>query len=271
MSEVQSFVSDHRGAFGRNLVAHRKRDGRSQLSLALDAGVSCRHLGFLETGRAKPSADMVARLAGALGLSGTEQDRLLLAAGLAPRFADRICIDGLTCDAGSLGTRAFDAAVALAASTSVERSTAIAADFFGEIGIDNFITGTLRRAPEGWDIKRNVGGRPAVAWLAHNHANRYRNTDYLVRATAARDRGFFWSDIPPTAMSDVQQRILSEGRDFRILDGFVLPIPVGDGSVRAFSSWGERVEANVATRTAASLVARAVVENLHDLGRLPTG
>lgn len=271
MSEVQSFVSDHRGAFGRNLVAHRKRDGRSQLSLALDAGVSCRHLGFLETGRAKPSADMVARLAGALGLSGTEQDRLLLAAGLAPRFADRICIDGLTCDAGTLATRAFAAAVALGGSTSVARSTAIAADFFGEIGIDNFITGTLRRAPEGWDIKRNAGGRPAVAWLAHNHANRYRNTDYLVRATAARDRGFFWSDIPPTAMSDVQQRILSEGRDFRILDGFVLPIPVGDGSVRAFSSWGERVEANVATRTAASLVARAVVENLHDLGRLPAG
>ena len=110
-----------------------------------------------------------------------------------------------------------------------------------------------------------------MQWLQHNVTNRYRNVDYLVRATAARDRGFFWSDIPPTAMSDVQQRILAEGRDFRILDGFVLPIPVGDGSVRAFSSWGERVEANVATRTAASLVARALVDNLHDLNQLPAG
>lgn len=271
MSEVRSLFPDHRGAFGRHLVAHRKRDGRSQLVLALDAGVSCRHLGFLETGRAKPSADMVARLAGALRLSGMEQDQLLLAAGLAPRFADRIRVDDMTCDAGTLGTRALDAAVALAGSTSVARSTAIAAEFFGEIGIDHFITGTLRWAPAGWDIKRNAGGQPAVAWLEHNYANRYRNTDYLVRATAVRDRGFFWSDIPLAEMNVAQRRILAEGRDFRILDGFVLPIPVGDGSVRAFSSWGERVEANVTTRTAASLVARALVENVHDLSQLPAG
>ncbi|WP_439569098.1 autoinducer binding domain-containing protein [Sphingopyxis sp.] len=265
MSEVQPFLSDRRGAFGRHLVAHRKRDGRSQLVLALDAGVSCRHLGFLETGRAKPSADMVARLAGALRLSGMEQDRLLLAAGLAPRFADRIR------DAGTLGTRAFDAALALTASTSVVRSTAIAAEFFGEIGIDHFITGTLRGSPVGWDIRRDAGGRPAVGWLQHNYTNRYRNTDYLVRATAARDRGFFWSDIPSAVMNDAQRRILAEARDFRISDGFVLPIPVGDGSVRAFSSWGERVDADAETRTAASLVARALVENLDDLSRLPAG
>ncbi|WP_137752153.1 autoinducer binding domain-containing protein [Sphingopyxis sp. L1A2A] len=265
MSEVQPFLSDRRGAFGRHLVAHRKRDGRSQLVLALDAGVSCRHLGFLETGRAKPSADMVARLAGALRLSGMEQDRLLLAAGLAPRFADRIR------DAGTLGTRAFDAALALAASKSVASSTRIAAEFFGEIGIDHFITGTLRGSPAGWDIRRDAGGRPAAGWLQHNYTNRYRNTDYLVRATAARDRGFFWSDIPPAVMNDAQRRILAEARDFRISDGFVLPIPVGDGSVRAFSSWGERVETTGATRTAASLVARALVENLHDLNQLPAG
>ncbi len=34
MAEVQSFVSDDRGAFGRNPVAHRKRDGCSQLAPA---------------------------------------------------------------------------------------------------------------------------------------------------------------------------------------------------------------------------------------------
>lgn len=265
MSEVQSFLSDRRGAFGRYLVAHRKRDGRSQLALALDAGVSCRHLGFLETGRAKPSAAMVARLAAALRLSGMEQDRLLLAAGLAPRFADRVR------DTGTLEMRAFDAVFALAGSTSAARSTAIAAEFFGEIGIDHFVTGTLRGSRAGWDIRRDAGGRPAVQWLQHNVTNRYRNVDYLVRATAARDRGFFWSDIPPALMNDAQRRILAEARDFRINDGFVLPIPVGDGSVRAFSSWGERVDIATETRTAASLVARALVENLDDLSRLPAG
>lgn len=265
MSEVQSFVSDRRGAFGRQLVAHRKRDGRSQLALALDAGVSCRHLGFLETGRARPSADMVERLAGALRLSGMDHDRLLLAAGLAPRFADRIR------DTGTLGMRAFDAAIALATSTSVARSTAIAAEFFAGIGIDHFITGTLRGAPAGWDIRRDAGGCPATAWLRHNDTHRYRNVDYLVRATAARSRGFFWSDIPAAVMNDTQRRILAEARDFRISDGFVLPIPVGDGSVRAFSSWGERVDTAAEARIAASLVARALVENLDDLKRLPAG
>ena len=58
---------------------------------------------------------------------------------------------------------------------------------------------------------------------------------------------------------------------FGINDGFVLPIPVGDGSVRAFSSWGDRVDIASETRTAASLVARALVENLDDLSRLPAG
>ena len=41
----------------------RERRRRSQLTLALDAEISSRHLSFLETGRANPSRDMILLLA----------------------------------------------------------------------------------------------------------------------------------------------------------------------------------------------------------------
>jgi transcriptional regulator with XRE-family HTH domain len=48
---------------GTMLRDWRQRRRLSQLDLALEAGVSTRHLSFVETGRSKPSADMVLHLA----------------------------------------------------------------------------------------------------------------------------------------------------------------------------------------------------------------
>jgi transcriptional regulator with XRE-family HTH domain len=67
----------------------RRRRHLSQLDLALEAGVSARHLSFVETGRARPSADMVLHLAERLGVPLRERNRLLLAAGHAPVFEQR--------------------------------------------------------------------------------------------------------------------------------------------------------------------------------------
>lgn len=67
----------------------RTRRRRSQLDLALDVGVSPRHLSFIETGRARPSAAMVLALAEQLALPLRERNRLLMAAGHAPRFGQR--------------------------------------------------------------------------------------------------------------------------------------------------------------------------------------
>jgi transcriptional regulator with XRE-family HTH domain len=58
----------------------------SQLALAVEAGVSPRHLAFLETGRARPSRGMVLRLAEVLGLPRMERNAMLTAAGFAPQF-----------------------------------------------------------------------------------------------------------------------------------------------------------------------------------------
>ncbi|WP_061936022.1 helix-turn-helix domain-containing protein [Aureimonas sp. AU22] len=67
----------------------RRRRRFSQLDLALEAEVSTRHLSFVESGRSQPSRDMLLRLAERLELPLRERNRLLLAGGYAPIFAER--------------------------------------------------------------------------------------------------------------------------------------------------------------------------------------
>ncbi|APE14866.1 transcriptional regulator [Mycobacterium sp. WY10] len=76
-------------AFGELLRDWRRRRRLSQLDLALEADVSARHVSFVESGRSTPSRAMVLRLADALAVPAREQNQLLLAAGLAPAYAER--------------------------------------------------------------------------------------------------------------------------------------------------------------------------------------
>ncbi|UWQ81103.1 helix-turn-helix transcriptional regulator [Leisingera sp. S132] len=76
-------------AFGAVLKKWRGLRRLSQMQLALEAGVSARHLSFLESGRARPSRGMVLRLSGELQLPGGVQNQLLTAAGLAPAYVSR--------------------------------------------------------------------------------------------------------------------------------------------------------------------------------------
>jgi transcriptional regulator with XRE-family HTH domain len=73
---------------GRLLREWRAARRLSQLGLALEAGISARHLSYVETGKAQPSRDLVARLADALQLPLRERNALLIAAGYAPRYAE---------------------------------------------------------------------------------------------------------------------------------------------------------------------------------------
>jgi transcriptional regulator with XRE-family HTH domain len=74
---------------GTLLREWRTRRRLSQLELALEAGVSTRHLSFVETGRSRPSAEMVLHLAEQLDVPLRERNQLLLAAGYAPRYGAR--------------------------------------------------------------------------------------------------------------------------------------------------------------------------------------
>ena len=92
--EVRSMIGDGsrrgnpRAAIGPLLRDWRRRRRLSQLELALEAGVSTRHLSFVETGRSQPSPEMVLHLADQLEVPLRERNQLLLAAGYAPRFGD---------------------------------------------------------------------------------------------------------------------------------------------------------------------------------------
>jgi transcriptional regulator with XRE-family HTH domain len=69
--------------FGALLRAWRRERGVSQLDLALAADTTTRHVSFLETGRSRPSREMVLRLADALDVGLRDRNRLLEGAGLA--------------------------------------------------------------------------------------------------------------------------------------------------------------------------------------------
>ncbi|MFS8201281.1 helix-turn-helix domain-containing protein [Streptomyces sp. CWNU-52B] len=71
---------------GPLLRGWRERRRVSQLELALRAGSSARHISFVETGRSRPSEEMVLRLAEHLDVPVRERNSLLLAAGYAPHY-----------------------------------------------------------------------------------------------------------------------------------------------------------------------------------------
>jgi len=59
------------------------------MKLALDANLSTKHLSFVETGRSRPSRQLLVHLTQHLDLSIAERNRLLLAAGFAPPYLER--------------------------------------------------------------------------------------------------------------------------------------------------------------------------------------
>lgn len=62
--------------------------GKTQLDLSFDAGVSQKHISFVESGRSVPSRQMLLDLAQALDVPLRERNELLLAAGYAPSYSD---------------------------------------------------------------------------------------------------------------------------------------------------------------------------------------
>lgn len=74
---------------GSLLKTWRERRRKSQLDLALDAEISTRHLSFVETGRAKPSREMILLLAENLEIPLRERNKILITGGYAPQFSEK--------------------------------------------------------------------------------------------------------------------------------------------------------------------------------------
>ena len=73
-------------AFGRLLRQWRARRRMSQLDLAVEAGISSRHVSFIETGRTQPSREMVLLLAHVLDMPLRSRNDLLMAAGFSAMY-----------------------------------------------------------------------------------------------------------------------------------------------------------------------------------------
>lgn len=78
---------------GQHLRSWRERRRLSQLALACEAGISARHLSFLETGRSQPSRGMLLHLAERLDVPIRERNAMLMAGGFAPVFPERRLCD----------------------------------------------------------------------------------------------------------------------------------------------------------------------------------
>ncbi|HUY65137.1 MAG TPA: helix-turn-helix transcriptional regulator [Acidimicrobiales bacterium] len=81
-------VVDLGAGVGSSLREWRERQRLSQLALALAAGISARHLSFIETGRSKPGRDVLLRLTECLEVPLRERNELLLVSGYAPAFSE---------------------------------------------------------------------------------------------------------------------------------------------------------------------------------------
>ncbi|ANB09557.1 XRE family transcriptional regulator [Streptomyces ambofaciens] len=88
MTALTSTAAPTAQGVGPLLRAWRERRRVSQLELALRADSSARHISFVETGRSRPSEEMVLRLAEHLEVPVRERNALLLAAGYAPHYPE---------------------------------------------------------------------------------------------------------------------------------------------------------------------------------------
>jgi transcriptional regulator with XRE-family HTH domain len=75
-------------AVGELLREWRQRRRLSQLDLAIRADISTRHLSFVETGRSRPTSEMILRLTEQLEVPLRDRNTLLLAGGYAPAYPE---------------------------------------------------------------------------------------------------------------------------------------------------------------------------------------
>ncbi|MFC3136545.1 helix-turn-helix domain-containing protein [Microbaculum marinum] len=86
-------MSEPDSSIGDLVRSWRRRRRLSQLDLAVEAEISQRHLSFVESGRSRPSRDMVLHLAERLAVPLRQRNEMLLAAGYAPAYRDRALDD----------------------------------------------------------------------------------------------------------------------------------------------------------------------------------
>ena len=86
-------IEKKRESIGEMLRFWRKLNRISQMDLALNINISSKHLSFVETGKSKPSRNLVLKIAHSLKLPLRHRNAFLMAAGYAPEF-EEVPFDG---------------------------------------------------------------------------------------------------------------------------------------------------------------------------------
>jgi|TARA_A100001391_G_scaffold64006_2_gene40061 LuxR family quorum sensing-dependent transcriptional regulator len=261
-------LTDQSESFGQVLAAHRRGRGLSQLALSLDAEVSTRHISFLETGRSTPTREMIHRLAAVLDLDATNRLAMLKAAGF---WEASTKVSNLDTSSNCHTNADLDTVISIEAAGSAEDALEIAAAALARIGLTQFFTGILEDAGSGrrFQISHHQVLRAPIGWMLHYGARNYAAIDPLVRETKARHLPFFWSDlfgsgaIPLPAV----RRMLDEATDFRVCNGFVMPVHRADGKVHALSSMAQDLDVrDPSVRATARAVSVALLHRIDELG-----
>ena len=158
--------------FPRTLKAWRTTRRYSQLDLALEADISARHLSFLETGRARPSREMVGRLGAALDLPLDARNQLLTHAGFAVRYKGRDWDDAEMAPIREALRYTLDRhmpypALALTRMWAIAEANTAALQMFGALGVsvgdsllDLMCSDTLPPLVENWpEVAHHVASR----------------------------------------------------------------------------------------------------------------
>lgn len=232
---------------GGLLKRWRAERGLSQLELALQAGLSARHLCFVETGRSSASAATLHRLADALALDPARRSALLAAAAPAPSAADRLVAALQTIDAASTIAELVD-----------EARPALA-----EWGMNQFFFGTVRSGRRHrFDAVDH--GAFAPGWLERYAAEGYAETDPLVSAAADGPGCFFWEEVVDRPrLPAPARRMFDEAAAHGVDDGFIASVACPNGDIRLVSMMGrQRDRPDPARRLALRLLGRQMVDGL---------
>jgi transcriptional regulator with XRE-family HTH domain len=190
----------------------------SQLDLALQANISARHISFLETGRARPSRDMVARLGDALQLPLATRNQMLTDAGFAPRYPNRNWDDAEMAPIHAaidhmLTTHAPYPAIAIDRRWTVFKMNEPAEKLFGLLGIaigtsliDVITSDQIAAFVENWpDVARHAAQRLRTESAAQGGVSEFdRAVETPMRQTSKPSSQR--STAPPTCGSRFLQR-----------------------------------------------------------------
>jgi transcriptional regulator with XRE-family HTH domain len=218
--------SNDLGAQLRHWRSHRRL---SQLDLALGAGISARHLSFVETGRARPSRDLVLGLAEQLRMPLRERNRMLVAADFAPLYAEHPLDDARQAAARSavsqvLAAYASNPALAVDARWTLVEANAAALALMGGVAPGLLVPpiNVLRLS------LHPLGLAPRILNLAEWRASIFHRLSEQIAATADEGMAELLSELRAMPGDEAEPRPT---------DSFVLPLRIASpaGELRFIS------------------------------------